>query len=296
VYNFSGSVSTSASTSTGVNTQVPTGKIASGQSFFIKGLANGNVSFYNNMRLATNNNEFFRQNTAQPASHIAPAADRLWLNLTNTQGAFKQLMVGYHTQATNGYDRGFDGEVLNGNSYVNFYTQNSSKQLAIQTNGFPWGINDNFALGYKASISGNFAIGIDRAEGLFTQNNIYLEDTLLQTTQLLNQGPYTFYSTAGEFTSRFILRFLPHVGVYSKEDAQGTQASVFVQRTSGGIVAISTSSSIKEVVVFDLLGRVLREQKSSTTSCEVALEIPTQVILVKTYLNDGTVSTSKVLY
>jgi hypothetical protein len=86
------------------------------------------------------------------------------------------------------------------------------------------------------------------------------------------------------------------VGVYSKEDAQGTQASVFVQRTSGGIVATSTSSSIKEVVVFDLLGRVLREQKSSTTSCEVALEIPTQVILVKTYLNDGTVSTSKVLY
>jgi hypothetical protein len=296
VYNYSGTVSTSASTSTGLNTQIPTGKIASGQSFFIKGLANGNVSFYNNMRLATNNNEFFRQETANPNSHIAPAADRLWLNLTNTQGAFKQLMVGYHAQATNGYDRGFDGEVLNGNSYVNFYTQNNNKQLAIQTNGFPWGVQDYFTLGYKATIAGNLTIAIDRAEGLFAQHNVYLEDTVLHTTQLLNQGAYTFYSVAGEFKSRFILRFLPIVGVYSKENIQEELVTVIAQKTNNGILVTSSLSPIHEVVVFDLLGRVLRVQKSTSTSCQVPLEIPSQVILVKTYLADGTISTSKVLY
>ncbi|MFM2265825.1 MAG: hypothetical protein RLZ77_1245 [Bacteroidota bacterium] len=296
VYNYSGTVSTSASTSTGLNTQIPTGKIASGQSFFIKGLANGNVSFYNNMRLATNNNEFFRQETANPNSHIAPAADRLWLNLTNSQGAFKQLMVGYHAQATNGYDRGFDGEVLNGNSYVNFYTQNNNKQLAIQTNGFPWGVQDYFTLGYKATIAGNLTIAIDRAEGLFAQHNVYLEDTVLHTTQLLNQGAYTFYSVAGEFKSRFILRFLPIVGVYSKENIQEELVTVIAQKTNNGILVTSSLSPINEVVVFDLLGRVLRAQKSTSTSCQVPLEIPSQVILVKTYLADGTISTSKVLY
>jgi hypothetical protein len=296
VYNYSGTVSTSASTSTGLNTQIPTGKIASGQSFFIKGLANGNVSFYNNMRLATNNNEFFRQETANPNSHIAPAADRLWLNLTNTQGAFKQLMVGYHAQATNGYDRGFDGEVLNGNNYVNFYTQNNNKQLAIQTNGFPWGVQDYFTLGYKATIAGNLTIVIDRAEGLFAQHNVYLEDTVLHTTQLLNQGAYIFYSVAGEFKSRFILRFLPIVGVYSKENIQEELVTVIAQKTNNGILVTSSLSPINEVVVFDLLGRVLRAQKSTSTSCQVPLEIPSQVILVKTYLADGTISTSKVLY
>jgi hypothetical protein len=186
--------------------------------------------------------------------------------------------------------------VLNGNSYVNFYTQNNNKQLAIQTNGFPWGVQDYFALGYKATISGNLTIAIDRAEGLFVRHNVYLEDTMLHTTQLLNQGAYTFYSAAGEFKSRFILRFLPIVGVYSKENIQEMQSLVIAQKTDEGILVTSNSSSIKEVVVFDLLGRVLCKQKSYALACQLPLEIPTQVIVVKTYLADGTISTSKVLY
>lgn len=293
VYNYSGTVGTSASTSVGLNTQIPTGKIASGQSFFIKGLANGNVSFYNNMRLSTNNNEFFRQETANPAAHIAPAADRLWLNLTNAQGAFKQLMVGYHNQATNLYDRGFDSEVLNGNSYVNFYTQNSSKQLAIQTNGFPFSPQDYFAIGYKASISGNFSIGIDRKEGLFTQQAIYLEDTLLHTTHDLNQGAYTFYSTVGEFNTRFILRFVPFVGVYAKNEIS-TTSIVIAQKTAEGIAVQSTESAIKNVVVYDLLGRLLVSQQGNSTRCLIPLAIPSQVVLVKTELQDGSSSVIKI--
>jgi hypothetical protein len=43
-----------------------------------------------------------------------------WLNLTNTQGAFKQLLLGYVTGATNNYDRGYDALSLNGNSFINF--------------------------------------------------------------------------------------------------------------------------------------------------------------------------------
>jgi hypothetical protein len=39
---------------------------------------------------------------------------------TNTQGAFKQLLLGYVTGATNNYDRGYDALSLNGNSFINF--------------------------------------------------------------------------------------------------------------------------------------------------------------------------------
>ncbi len=293
VYNYSGTVGTSASTSSGLNTQIPTGKIASGQSFFIKGLANGNVSFYNNMRLATNNNEFFRQETATPSAYIAPASDRIWLNLTNAQGAFKQLMVGYHAQATNGYDRGFDGEVLNGNNYVNFYTSNGSKQLAIQTNGFPFSSQDHFTIGYKAAVSGNFSVGIDRKEGLFIQQSIYLEDTLLHTTHDLNQGAYTFYSAVGEFSSRFVLRFVPFVGVYAKNETR-TNSTIIAQKTTEGIAVQSTESSIKSVAIYDLLGRLLSSQLGNSTRCLIPLAIPSQVVLVKTELQDGNSSSVKV--
>ncbi len=295
VYNYSGTVGTRASASPGLNNTVPTGNIASGQSFFIKGLANGNLSFYNNMRLTTNNSEFFREVVANPASTIAPAADRLWLNLTNAQGAFKQLLVGYHPLATNGYDRGFDGEVLNGNSYVNFYTKNGTKQLAIQSNGFPFSTQDHFAIGYQAGISGNFEISIDRKEGLFVQKQIYLEDLLLHSIHDLNQGAYTFYSETGEFKNRFVLRFNNNIETYSKEKTPENQA-VFVQKITTGIAVRSASSPIKQVEIYDLLGRTLHTQKTTAQECVVLLEIPSQVVLVKTALQDGTTSTSKILY
>jgi hypothetical protein len=35
----------------------------------------------------------------------------VWLNLTNTQGAFKQTLIGYVSGATNDYESAYDGEV-----------------------------------------------------------------------------------------------------------------------------------------------------------------------------------------
>lgn len=293
VYNYSGSVSTSAATTTGVNSMVPTGNIASGQSFFIKGLANGNVNFYNNMRLATNNNQFFRQEIATPQAYIAPATDRLWLNLTNDQGAFKQILVGYHPLATNGYDRGFDGEVLNGNNYVNFYTTHSTKQLAIQTNGLPFSTQDYFSIGYRVNLAGNFSIAIDKKEGLFTHQAIYLEDTLLHTTHDLTQGAYTFYSMVGEFSTRFVLRFVPYIGVYAKNEPT-TSSTILAQRTADGVLVQSALSPIKAVEVYDLLGRKVVEQSANATRCNIPLNLPTQVVVVKTYLQDGTCGATKI--
>jgi hypothetical protein len=51
--------------------------------------------------------------------------NRIWLNLTNTEGAFKQT-IGYVNGATNDYDRGYDALSFNGNSYINFYSVNNN--------------------------------------------------------------------------------------------------------------------------------------------------------------------------
>ncbi|MNE71327.1 hypothetical protein D3C80_1671880 [compost metagenome] len=48
------------------NGTVPTGFIASGQAFFVRGLANLPVQFTNAMRVKGNNNEFFRTSQQEP--------------------------------------------------------------------------------------------------------------------------------------------------------------------------------------------------------------------------------------
>jgi hypothetical protein len=115
----------------------------------------------------------------------------------------------------------------------------------------------------------------------------------LHTTHDLNQGNYTFYSTVGEFSSRFILRFIPYIGVYAKNEA-GTASTIVVQKTPEGIRVQSMVSPIKTVEVYDLLGRILHSQIGNSTQCVIPFAIPAQVVLVKTQLQDGSASAVKV--
>jgi hypothetical protein len=63
---------------------------------------------------------FFRFNGDKKAKQNEVEKHRIWLNLFNNQGAFKQILVGYANRATNGLDASFDGESFNGNQYLDF--------------------------------------------------------------------------------------------------------------------------------------------------------------------------------
>ncbi len=94
-YNLFGGVGTAA-LNLGVNTLVPKGKIASGQSFFVLGInSGGNAVFDNSMRESSGNEDFFKIKNGKDKKVDDTEKHRLWLNLTNEQGAFKQILVGY---------------------------------------------------------------------------------------------------------------------------------------------------------------------------------------------------------
>src|SRR5690606_25973081 len=81
-YNLTGGVKTASAAITGG--AAPTGKIAAGQGFFIEAnsnLANGSYSatFKNSMRVANENNQFFRPNNAGALQQLEK--HRLWLNI-----------------------------------------------------------------------------------------------------------------------------------------------------------------------------------------------------------------------
>ena len=114
-YNLTGGTGTTAAATSisGVNFSVPSGKIAAGQSFFATGKGTGNVLFTNDMRevgggVLGNNSQFFRTSKAKSKTSTAIEKNRVWLNLYNNEGAFKQTLVGYLAGATNGYDNRYD--------------------------------------------------------------------------------------------------------------------------------------------------------------------------------------------
>ena len=63
------------------------------------------------MRISGNNDQFFRLNAQQTVSDLE--SHRIWLDISNAQGAFKQTLIGYVETATDDVDRLFDGELMN---------------------------------------------------------------------------------------------------------------------------------------------------------------------------------------
>lgn len=281
-YNMLGGTAT---TTTG-NNEEPTGKLASGQGFFVKGLTAGQAVFNNSMRVAASNDQFFRSNSA-----TAPEKHRLWLNLSNNQGAFKQTLLGYTTGATDGVDRDFDGIDFNGNAFIDLYTIAADKHFTIQGRALPFDENNSIPLGYSTTLAGTFSVALAAFDGLFETQQVYLYDYADGTTHDLKNGNYEFTSAIGTFNNRFELRFTN--GLLATQIFSADQVMVAAEN---GTIDIRSAEMIQSVTVLDLSGRKLSEQKGVNAKAVLVNSNPhNAVLLVKLEMANGLIYTKKVL-
>jgi len=293
VYNYMGGIGTTGAP--GANNAVPNGKVASGQSFFIKGLMNGNAVFNNSMRTIGNNNQFFRYNNQATAVN-ANNKSRVWLEVFNNQGAYKQTMVGYAAGATNDYDSGYDGEILDSGSTVNFYSTLGVKKLAIQGKGLPFNENDVIPLGFKSTVAGTFEIKLSNFDGIFNTQKVYLEDKLLNVIHNLKQGNYTFATNVGTFENRFELRFTD--SALQVDDQLFTEESLVIFKENQTINITSSLTPMKSVQIFDIRGSLLfSNDKVNATEYKINnLHSSQQVLLVVVESENGTKVSKKIIY
>ena len=263
-YNLTGGVGTGTGTLTISSGPVikPTGKIAAGQSFFTTSTATGGtVTFTNAMRLdgsgnPLNNSNFYK--TKNPKSKLASTFEkhRIWLNMSNKQGAFKQTLIGYVTDATNDYDSSFDGESFDGNQFIDFYSINQEKNLTIQGRALPFDENDEVSLGYRTTINGEFSINIDEIDGLLATQPVFIEDKLTNTVFALKSGNYTFTTTAGTFDDRFVLRYTNKtLSVDEIDKVDGILVLYSNNYKSLIIHNNSADSTVNKVTLYNIIGQ-----------------------------------------
>lgn len=292
-YNKTGGVATSETAT------IPSGKIAAGLGFLVKtnnSLAGNSIIFKNSMRDSGTIFQF--QKTTEPiAKTVQPIEkDRIWLNIKNGEGAFKQTLVGYITNATNYYDSGFDGESFNGNEYLDFYSINQNKNLVIQGRSLPFDENDEVPLGYRTTINGDFTVSIGKLDGLLANHEVYLEDKLTKTVFNLKTGDYTFSTVSGTFNNRFVLRYKPNP--FTSNDFNYLENKVLVSSTNKQIHVKSYIETIDKVTIYDLLGRQIY-QNEKVNSNEIAitnLNFSQQTLVVITKLQNGKTITNKIIF
>lgn len=294
-YNATGGAGTAASPNPGVNPNVPTGNIAAGQGFFVQGLTSGTVNFDNTMRLAGLNNLFYRSPDA-PVINVVEK-HRIWLNIINQQGAYKQMLLGYVQGATNALDNAYDAELTEAGNVVSLYSLNADKKLTIQGRALPFDIYDEVPLGFRTSVAGNYSIELENFDGLFDEGQtVYLEDKWLNIIHNLNEGNYNFITEAGTFDNRFEVQFLNETLGLENPDADAN--AVIVYKNNETIFVNSPGVMMTEVKLYDMRGRLITMKKDILTA-EVSftnLNMANQLILVQITTVDGIVQTRKVAY
>lgn len=297
VYNLSGGVGTSAALKSGINNTKPDGKIASGQAFFITSANGGGTAiFNNNMRVVGNNTSFFKSNSMKKQNGLKMEKNRIWLNLSNAQGAFKQTLIGYIAGATDDYDASFDGESFNGNEYIDFYSVSQNKNLVIQGRALPFQQTDVVALGYSTTIKGIFTINIDAVDGLLTNQTVFIEDKLNNTIFDLKSGNYTFNTETGTFNDRFVLRYADKT--LATNEFEIDKESVVVFNKNKQLQINSAPAVVDKVMIYDLSGRKIY-QKNNVDNVEFSvlnLVSSQRVLLVKIVLQNGHTVTKKMIY
>ena len=295
-YNLSGGVAAHAGETE------PSGKIAAGQSFFTTSKAtNAKIIFNNDMRisggaLGNDNSQFFKIKAAKVAMSPIIERDRIWLNLTNSKGAFKQALIGYITNATNDYNNSYDGESFDGNEYIDFYSINSNKKLVIQGRALPFDPSDEVSIGFKTTIAGDFKISIDHTDGLLVDQDVFIKDNLTNTLFNLKNGDYIFTTATGIFDTRFILLYTNKN--LNTKDFNTQQNATLVSYKNREISIFSEVKTINKVLIYDLLGKRVYQNFSIDNNKLVIpyLGIGHQLLIIKTVLENNELITNKILY
>jgi hypothetical protein len=154
---------------------------------------------------------------------------------------------------------------------------------------------DEVPLGYRTLSNGNYTVAIAHLEGLPEGVQVFIKDTQTGIEHLLNTSPYTFYSIAGEFQDRLVLKYqqqtLSLPGILETLDA------VLAMSNPGQIAVKSLTTPMKSIEVYDLTGRrLLQSTLIQLQEIEIPLSNLRQGVLVRVTLSDGIVYYQKLIH
>lgn len=260
-----------------------------------------NVTFNNSMRqiLSTyNNNTFFRtDDSGDYTNQNNIERHRIWLDLLSPNTITNTILVGYVQNATNNFDRLYDGYDFSSGDNSGFYSLLDNETLSIQGRSLPFMQEDIVPLGIVANETGNHTIAINTIDGLFISENqdIYIEDTELNMIHNLRISPYSFTLDSGTHNDRFILRYTNEtLGV---KELDSTNGILIIAPNSDYIKVTSEIGIIDTITIYDIIGRIIFKTEAINQSEFILKQTKFSdgTYIVKAKLNNGKQKTQKVV-
>ena len=280
-YTLMGGVGTSGAENDESN--APNGIISTGQGFIVASTGTS-ASFTNAMRVS-DATDFFKTDDLEK--------HRIWLDLSNAEQGFNQILIGYMDGATNGADNQIDGRLFRYEGTA-LYNLIGSERYTIQGRALPFETSDVVPLGFHALEADDYTISLVDFDGLFAdgETTIYLKDYLAGTIHNLSEGVYAFHSEAGEFNTRFELVYEDD-GSMGTDDLNANAVQVFTQNQN--IQIRSQSDVILSVALYDLQGRLIHLNEKVNAQTYQIETTAKGVWVVRVQTKNGLITTKKVI-
>jgi hypothetical protein len=279
--------------------------IGAGQGFFVTmidgAVGSATVNFTNSLRDKTYVNatgtNFFKSSEVPTQDGIEDLGfNRIWIDLVKGNLPPIRTMFGYVNGATMQRDNLHDA-ISKSDGSLKIYSLQNDESFVIQGRALPFEESDQVPIGMDIIESGDYKIALAMVDGVFSNlsQNIYLEDKYLNIIYDLRLNPYSFYSTAGKFNDRFVIRYTNTA--LSTPDFGTLDNSVVVSINRGEMSIKSYLENIEEVTVYDVLGRQLFFSKAIGTTNFVTSNITMsqQNLIVKIKLENGVTISRKII-
>ncbi|MFV0159032.1 putative Ig domain-containing protein [Empedobacter falsenii] len=249
------------------------------QGFIVKVANAGNLVLNNAMRTSANGPVYYKEQK-----------DRYWLSLSNNQGKINSSLIGYVSESTTEYDQNFDAHPFDNNN-EGLYSVLNNDLFVIQGRG-DFNNEDSFDLTFNVKKAGTYQINLEKFEGVFENQNIYLVDKKLDKVFNLNElKSYSFDTKAGEINDRFSINYQNKT--LSTNDLSKKGLVVYAQNKQ---ITISSKESIKSIKLVDISGRQLQNiQNINTKNYVINLNVNPQVVIVVVENTNGTTESRKVI-
>jgi hypothetical protein len=215
------------------------------------------------------------------------------LNLVGEQ-KFSQLLIGFMDDATDGFDRLFDGPRLDGGAEISFSSLLDNKPYGILGKSF-MKKEEIIQLSISTKIVGDFKISIGKLEGLLKTATIVLIDDETGVNHDLKNGDYSFSTTTtGIIDNRFRLYITSDTANTKAYNLNKADVKVF---SSIYALNIQANTTIKEVKVYDLYGQVLFKGVNQKQFAIYKNTLGSnRILIVKVHLATGEVISKKVVF
>lgn len=258
------------------------GSIASMQSVYVKNISPvaTTVTLTNCMRKTSGNDHFFKSSPN----------DKYWINLVGSSGSFSQILIAYNDES-NVTEDAYDGVRLISGTGSYLSSLIGATKYVVQARSV-FDASDIVPLAVTQSNSETFSIGLDRKQGIFNSNDIfiYLHDKDLNVYHDFANGNYSYIPNNANDTSRFELVY--QQGTLSNPIYNANNVIAYIKQNN---FYCTSPNLIKTIEVFDLTGRKIMDFSVNDKTIIKPFNFAQTLYIFKFKMEDDTVFSLKIL-